>query len=244
MCSAIWIWGLLVQLVLVATDDVYEMKFNYTDGNLTGADSLIAAWSAEWHRDLIISPRPDQYSVKFFPFAAVGGALWATGNCMSVPIINSIGLSMGLLIWGAANMLMGWAIGVFGLFGLEKNDIKHPALNYTGVALAVIALGIYSQIKASLGKAAADSGLQPLQVTAASPCADLPSLAVSSLLLLGPRAAALAVRSSRDLALGSFLPSSPPRSALLVSPASRPPPAAAAGRRRGQADPPRRRGVR
>ena len=167
MCSAIWIWGLLVQLVLVATDDVYKMGFNFTDGNLTGADALIAASSADWHASLVRTARPDKYSVKFFPFAALGGALWATGNCMSVPIINSIGLSMGLLIWGAANMLMGWAIGVFGLFGLEKNELDHPALNYAGVALAVVALGIYSQIKASLGKAAVDSGLQPLQVDTA-----------------------------------------------------------------------------
>ena len=87
----------------------------------------------QWHQDLILSPRTDAYSVKFFPFAAFGGALWATGNCMSVPIINSIGLSMGLLIWGAANMLMGWAIGKFGLFDLTENTLSHEGLNYAGV---------------------------------------------------------------------------------------------------------------
>ena len=37
---------------------------------------------------------------KFQPWAMVGGAIWCTGNIMSVPVIKMIGLSMGLLIWG------------------------------------------------------------------------------------------------------------------------------------------------
>jgi hypothetical protein len=39
---------------------------------------------------------------------------------MCVPVIKLIGLSMGLLIWGSTNMLMGWASGQFGLFGLKS----------------------------------------------------------------------------------------------------------------------------
>ena len=37
---------------------------------------------------------------KFQPWAMLGGAIWCTGNIMSVPVIKMIGLSMGLLIWG------------------------------------------------------------------------------------------------------------------------------------------------
>ena len=66
------------------------------------------------------------------PMAMLGGALWATGSTLSVPVINLIGLSLGLLIWGSANMLMGWATGVFGLFvGSEHKDVlDKPLLNY------------------------------------------------------------------------------------------------------------------
>jgi hypothetical protein len=95
MCAAIWLFGLFVQICLLATEKVYHPS----DSTITLMDNLTLA------------ERTDMYSVKFFPFAAVGGMLWALGNCLSVPIINSIGLSMGLLIWGAANMLMGWATG-------------------------------------------------------------------------------------------------------------------------------------
>lgn len=157
MCSAIFMWGLMLQLVLMVTDDVFDMSHNST--NVSATDLI-----ADANNRLLLSSKTDDYSVKFFPFAALGGALWSTGNTMSVPVINSIGLSMGLLIWGAANMLMGWATGAFGLFDLEKDDLSNPGLNYAGVSLAVVALGIYSQIKPSLSsQPAATGGLEPLQ---------------------------------------------------------------------------------
>lgn len=95
---------------------------------------------------IVTSGRPDAYSVKFFPLAAVGGALWATGNTLSVPVINLIGLGLGLLVWGAANMLTGWATGMFGLFGTSRDHLDNPHLNFIGVALAVIALSLYTQV--------------------------------------------------------------------------------------------------
>ena len=44
------------------------------------------------------------YAVTFLPQAVAGGVLWATGNTMAVPIISSIGLGMGMLIWGTTNI--------------------------------------------------------------------------------------------------------------------------------------------
>uniref|UniRef100_A0A914V6W1 Transmembrane protein 144 n=1 Tax=Plectus sambesii TaxID=2011161 RepID=A0A914V6W1_9BILA len=37
---------------------------------------------------------------RFFPLAMLGGVSWAVGNITAVPIINSIGMSLGILIWG------------------------------------------------------------------------------------------------------------------------------------------------
>lgn len=48
--------------------------------------------------------------------AMLGGFLWCTGNMLCGPVINLIGLSMGLLIWGSCNMVCGWASGTFGNF--------------------------------------------------------------------------------------------------------------------------------
>ena len=140
MCSAIFMVGLIIQLYLFAFPPACDWPpvANCTIGsNTTG-----------------LSGRPDAYSVRFIPMAVFGGALWATGNTLSVPVINLIGLSLGLLIWGSANMLMGWATGVFGLFvGHEHRDHLHdPTLNYVGVALACVALVCYTQVKSDTRK--------------------------------------------------------------------------------------------
>ena len=55
----------------------------------------------------------------------LGGFLWCTGNMMCGPVINLIGLSMGLLIWGSFNMVCGWASGTFGnLRAMHTNKYK------------------------------------------------------------------------------------------------------------------------
>lgn len=83
----------------------------------------------------------------FHPLAVLGGFIWATGNILCVPIINLIGIGLGLLIWCSLNMLHGWATGTFGLYGLKANDIPHPTYNYIGVVFALISVCLYILIK-------------------------------------------------------------------------------------------------
>mmetsp|Transcript_26682 Transcript_26682/g.83526 ORF Transcript_26682/g.83526 Transcript_26682/m.83526 type:complete len:315 (+) Transcript_26682:485-1429(+) len=90
------------------------------------------------------------------PFAFLGGCLWATGNVMALPAIQLIGMGMGLLLWGASNMCIGWATGTFGLFDLTKDDVAKPELNFAGVALALAALAMYLFVDSS--GAEADDG--------------------------------------------------------------------------------------
>ena len=97
---------------------------------------------------------------QFEPVAMLGGFLWATGNMMCVPVIKLIGLSMGLLIWGSTNMIMGWCSGQFGLFGLKSqaDQIHTPALNYIGLVLALVSLTMYTLVKTNVGKEEPGSG--------------------------------------------------------------------------------------
>lgn len=83
---------------------------------------------------------------EFQPIAMLGGVIWATGNCFVPFIIKRCGLGVGCLVWGATNMLTGWATGAFGLFGIDKAHISNPALNYVGVGLAIVALGFFTQM--------------------------------------------------------------------------------------------------
>ena len=124
MCSAIFVWGVLLQLGL--------FLFGAVDAGAPRCEGTA--------------------SVEFFPLAAFGGVVWATGNMLSVPIINRIGLGLSLLIWGAVNMLTGWATGRFGLFGVGTDELSSPALNYAGVGLVLVALVMFTQVQTSLAE--------------------------------------------------------------------------------------------
>eukprot|EP01083_Nonionella_stella_P075385 204924_1 len=88
-----------------------------------------------------------QASPKFEMFVMFGGALWATGNVFVIPIIDCIGMSMGLLVWGSGNLLMGWSLGNWGLFGLDKNPATHIERNYIGVLLCLAAAATFVFIR-------------------------------------------------------------------------------------------------
>lgn len=90
---------------------------------------------------------------QFQPLAMVGGVLWALGNLTALPIINVIGLGMGILVWGrenffknffkslntgTTNCLLGWAVSRFGLIGLNANIPHYPIVNYFGVIFVLI----------------------------------------------------------------------------------------------------------
>lgn len=100
----------------------------------------------------------------FYPLAMLGGWCWATGNVLTVLIIQTIGLSQGLLIWGMFNCLMGWASGTFGWFGLTPGSgaIKNKPMNYAGVAVAVSSAIVYMFVKSNVsgGAVDADGGLE------------------------------------------------------------------------------------
>ena len=73
------------------------------------------------------------HSSKAHPAAMLGGVIWATGKCVcvlvivcgqqwsldsylplsgnitSVPVVKCIGLGLGMLLWGASGLLIGWA---------------------------------------------------------------------------------------------------------------------------------------
>ena len=75
---------------------------------------------------------------QFQPLAMVGGLMWTVGNLTAVPIINMIGLGMGILVWGTVNCVVGWACGRFGLFGTKATIPSSPVINYLGLIMVVI----------------------------------------------------------------------------------------------------------
>ncbi|KAJ1348768.1 hypothetical protein KIN20_004159 [Parelaphostrongylus tenuis] len=83
----------------------------------------------------------------FHPLAMLGGSLWALGNATSIPIMNVLGLGMGMLIWGVTNCVTGWAVGRYGLFGVNASIPTWPLLNYFGLVLVLIGCFLFSQMR-------------------------------------------------------------------------------------------------
>eukprot|EP01098_Paradermamoeba_levis_P016008 TRINITY_DN8414_c0_g1_i1.p1 TRINITY_DN8414_c0_g1~~TRINITY_DN8414_c0_g1_i1.p1 ORF type:complete len:344 (+),score=96.17 TRINITY_DN8414_c0_g1_i1:351-1382(+) len=84
---------------------------------------------------------------QFKPFAMLGGAFWCTGNITVIPIVKTIGFSLGIMIWGVTNLFMGWITGYLGLFGLKQQTVSKPVLNVLGAVVASASVVIYAFIK-------------------------------------------------------------------------------------------------
>jgi glucose uptake protein GlcU len=84
---------------------------------------------------------------RFEPYAMLGGVAWMLGNFMCPIIIRWIGLGLGLTVWDLSNMIMGWATGYFGLFGVPKEGVHHQLMNFSGLALAVVSLFFFAQAR-------------------------------------------------------------------------------------------------
>lgn len=91
---------------------------------------------------LIVQKFPEMHGL-----ALLGGFLWCTGNILCPIVIRCIGMGLGLLVWGCISMIMGWASGRFGLFGLHKQVIANPDLNTIGMVLAIIGLLVFLQVQ-------------------------------------------------------------------------------------------------
>ena len=137
----------LVSVLCFGSSFVPVKKFNAGDG-------VFFQWvmcASIWMCGVLVNLIRD--APQFEPLAMVGGMLWATGNTLCVPVIHFIGIGLGMLIWGGSNLIVGWASGRFGFFGIKKQtDIALPALNYVGVFICMASLAIFFFVKPSVSK--------------------------------------------------------------------------------------------
>lgn len=72
------------------------------------------------------------------PIAMIGGFLFATGNIASVPIVSCLGIGVGMLIWGSVQVIVGWGVARFGLFGTRPQPVYHNLMNVCGLFLVLL----------------------------------------------------------------------------------------------------------
>ncbi|KAJ7326856.1 hypothetical protein JRQ81_016615 [Phrynocephalus forsythii] len=145
-----------VAVVLFGTNFVPVKKVDTGDGMFFQWVLCIAIWIVALIVNLI------QNSPRFWPFAMVGGFLWATGNITVVPIVKTIGLGLGILIWASFNLLTGWASSRFGWFGIDPEVVAKPTLNYIGAGLSVLSTVLFLFIKSDVQNPPLSSETTPL----------------------------------------------------------------------------------
>ncbi|XP_051898772.1 transmembrane protein 144b isoform X2 [Pristis pectinata] len=133
-----------VSVVLFGSNFVPVKKFDTGDGLFFQWILCAGIWIVSLIVNLILQ------CPKFWPLAMLGGFVWATGNITVVPILKTIGLGLGVLIWAAFNLLMGWASSRFGWFGIDPEEVAKPYLNYTGAALSFLSAIIYFFVKSDV----------------------------------------------------------------------------------------------
>jgi len=136
ICAAISVFGF-------GTNFIPVKKYDMGDGMFFQLTQALGIFTV----GIVVQIIRGYHSV-FQPWAMVGGFIWSTGNCLCTPIIQCIGMALGLLIWSACNMITGWCMGEWGLFGVTKSEPpSYPSLNVVGALVALVATSIYFFVK-------------------------------------------------------------------------------------------------
>lgn len=132
---------LLTAVVLFGSMFVPVKKFNAGDG-----------FFAQWVMSISIlivgfGVFAWQQFAHFYPVAMLGGCFWALGNMMAIPIMKRLGMALGILIWNSTNCLVGWAIGTFGVFGIQPRPANNVFLTGAGLIFVFIGGILFTQVK-------------------------------------------------------------------------------------------------
>ena len=131
-----------ISVIFYGSNYVVVKKFPTGDGMFFQFTLTLGIFITALFLEFVTNPTHE-----FYPFAMLGGVIWTTGNLLTVPVIQTIGISLGLSIWGISNLAMGWLTGTFGLFGIDPQSVNNQTLNVIGALLACISVPFYGFIK-------------------------------------------------------------------------------------------------
>ncbi|KAM6148185.1 transmembrane protein 144 [Erethizon dorsatum] len=159
-----------IAILLFGSNFAPLKKYDTGDGMFLQWVLCAAVWLVALVVNLIL------HCPRFWPLAMLGGCIWATGNIAVVPIIKTIGLGLGILIWGSFNAITGWASSRFGWFGIDAEEVSKPVLNYIGAGLSVISAFIFLFVKSEIPRNTCATDTTPLMGehvinSAPDPCA-------------------------------------------------------------------------
>ena len=88
------------------------------------------------------------------PLVILGGVFWALSNYMVLPLVKLLGIGLGFSLYHFVNLMVGYCIGRFGLFGVKQ--IKGEIL-YCDVGCFLILCSFFAMVFVETGHHAEDS---------------------------------------------------------------------------------------
>eukprot|EP00929_Paragymnodinium_shiwhaense_P107825 TRINITY_DN74184_c0_g1_i1.p1 TRINITY_DN74184_c0_g1~~TRINITY_DN74184_c0_g1_i1.p1 ORF type:complete len:425 (+),score=34.56 TRINITY_DN74184_c0_g1_i1:78-1352(+) len=74
----------------------------------------------------VLSMASGSIEVPISPLCMLGGALWALSNYIVLPLVKLLGIGLGFSLYHFVNLVVGYAVGRLGLFGLPVMASSYP----------------------------------------------------------------------------------------------------------------------
>jgi glucose uptake protein GlcU len=169
--------GALVASVLWGSNFVVTKQYDMGDGMhfqlflclgifLVGVMTLVASDQVP-HEDVVdfdSFPLPDLRVTLSFE-GLLGGAVWCLGNLLTVPVVNRVGLGLGMSVWAGTSLVVSFLFGRVNVLGLVAPALSSPILGLIGVSFAVGALFVFSQVNLSTSP----EGMSPVATASVDP---------------------------------------------------------------------------
>lgn len=77
----------------------------------------------------------------------LGGAILATQNFLVIPVIKLLGLGVGFSLYHVVNLVVGFVVGRFGLFGMPRDEPARPLLQDLSILLFVLSFIFMARVE-------------------------------------------------------------------------------------------------
>ena len=136
--------GLLLVIVMYGSYYVPVKPYKTYDGTVfqwyTASGMLLVASFIGVATDIILGKKHHRAGLEV-PFEGlIGGAGQAIVLALFPFVVRLSGLAIGFVLWTATQIVVGWAISRFGLWGLKKEPASNEYFDYAGIFLCSISL--------------------------------------------------------------------------------------------------------
>ena len=87
----------------------------------------------------------------------VGGALWSISNYFVLPVVKLLGLGVGFSLYHVVNLVVGYAVGRYGLFGTPVSHLASPELSDASIGILVLSFAFMIAVEPSMEDGEPDS---------------------------------------------------------------------------------------